>query len=43
MVKAKTENKKAYHALPTVSGTVELPTVPETTKAGTVIAAAFPA
>jgi putative spermidine/putrescine transport system substrate-binding protein len=43
MVKAKTENKKAYHALPTVSGTVELPTVPETTKAGTVISAAFPA
>ena len=35
MVKAKTENKKAYRALPPVSGTPEdCPTVPQTTKAG---------
>jgi len=43
MVKAKTENKAAYSALPKVSGTVELPTVPESNNAGKAIAAAFPA
>ncbi|MGH2861451.1 MAG: ABC transporter substrate-binding protein [Solirubrobacteraceae bacterium] len=43
MVKAKTENKKAYAGLPKVKGTVALPTVPQSAKAGTAIAAAFPA
>ena len=43
MAKAGTENKKAYAALPKVTGTPELPTVAESTKAATAIAAAFPA
>lgn len=43
MVKAKTENKKSYSALPKAPGQAELPTVAESTKAGTAIAAAFPA
>ena len=43
MVKAGTENKASYKALPTAPGQAELPTVPESTKAGAAIAAAFPA
>ena len=43
MVKAGTENKKAYAALPKVTGTIALPTVAESNKALTAIAAAFPA
>ncbi|MDE3129671.1 MAG: ABC transporter substrate-binding protein [Acidobacteriota bacterium] len=43
MVKAGTANKKAYAALPKVSGTPALPTVAQATKAGAAIAAAFPA
>jgi putative spermidine/putrescine transport system substrate-binding protein len=43
MVKAGTENKTAYKALPKAPGTAELPTVAESTKAGAAIAAAFPA
>jgi putative spermidine/putrescine transport system substrate-binding protein len=43
MVKAKTENKMAYSALPKVTGKVALPTVAESNKALTAIAAAFPA
>lgn len=43
MVKAKTEDKKAYAALPKVKGTVVLPTVKQSTVAGNAIAAAFPA
>jgi putative spermidine/putrescine transport system substrate-binding protein len=43
MVKAGTDNKAAYKALPTAPGQAELPTVPESTKAGAAIAAAFPA
>ncbi|HEX3802259.1 MAG TPA: ABC transporter substrate-binding protein [Solirubrobacteraceae bacterium] len=42
MAKAGTENKKAYAALPKVTGTPVLPTVAESTKAGEAIAAAFP-
>jgi putative spermidine/putrescine transport system substrate-binding protein len=43
MAKAGTENKAAYKALPAVKGTIALPTVAQSTKAGTAIAAAFPA
>ena len=43
MAKAGTENKKAYSALPKVTGTIALPTVAESNKALTTIAAAFPA
>jgi putative spermidine/putrescine transport system substrate-binding protein len=43
MAKAGTENKAAYKALPAVTGKIALPTVPESTKAGTAIATAFPA
>ncbi|HET9093868.1 MAG TPA: extracellular solute-binding protein [Solirubrobacteraceae bacterium] len=43
MVKAHTENKKSYAALPKAPGQAELPTVAESTKAGAAIAAAFPA
>jgi putative spermidine/putrescine transport system substrate-binding protein len=43
MVKAGTENKAAYKALPKAPGMAELPTVAQATKAGAAIAAAFPA
>ena len=43
LAKAGTENKKAYSALPKVTGTIALPTVAESNKALTTIAAAFPA
>ena len=43
MVKAGTENKTAYKALPAVTGTPALPTVAESAAAGTKIAAAFAA
>lgn len=43
MIKAGTENKKANAALPAVTGKIALPTVAQSTKAGTAIAAAFPA
>lgn len=43
MAKAGTENKAAYQALPKVTGTIALPTVAESNKALTAIAAAFPA
>jgi putative spermidine/putrescine transport system substrate-binding protein len=43
LVKAGTENKAAYKALPAVTGTPALPTVAQATKAGTAIATAFPA
>jgi putative spermidine/putrescine transport system substrate-binding protein len=43
MVKAKTENKMAYDALPKVTGTPALPTVAESSKAGLAISAAFAA
>jgi hypothetical protein len=42
MVKAGSENKAAYAALPKAKGTVALPTVAQSTKAGTAIATAFP-
>ena len=43
MIKAKTDDAKANAALPVVTGKVALPTVAQSTKAGTAIAAAFPA
>jgi putative spermidine/putrescine transport system substrate-binding protein len=43
MIKAKSDNAKANAALPVVTGKVALPTVAQSTKAGTAIAAAFPA
>ncbi len=43
MLKAGTANKTAAAALPKTGSKVALPTVPESTKAGTAIAAAFPA
>ena len=43
MVKAGTENKASYKALPKAPGKAELPTVAQSTKAGAAIAAAFPA
>ncbi len=43
MAKAGTENKMAYSALPKVTGTIALPTVAQSNKALTAIAAAFPA
>ena len=43
MAKAGTENKSAYSALPKVAGTIALPTVAQSNKALTAIAAAFPA
>jgi putative spermidine/putrescine transport system substrate-binding protein len=43
MVKAGTENKMAYSALPKVTGTIALPSVAQSNKALTAIAAAFPA
>jgi putative spermidine/putrescine transport system substrate-binding protein len=43
MVKAKTENKTAYKALPAVTGTPALPTVSQSANAGKAIAAAFAA
>jgi len=43
LVKAHKVNMAAYRKLPAVKGTPVLPTVPESTKAGTAIAAAFPA
>ncbi len=43
MAKAGTENKMAYSALPKVTGTIVLPTVAQSNKALTAIAAAFPA
>jgi putative spermidine/putrescine transport system substrate-binding protein len=43
LVKAGTENKAAYKALPAVTGKPALPTVAQATKAGTAIATAFPA
>jgi putative spermidine/putrescine transport system substrate-binding protein len=43
MLKAHTANKMAAAALPKVKGKVALPTVAESTKAGTAIAGAFPA
>jgi putative spermidine/putrescine transport system substrate-binding protein len=43
MVKAKTENKSAYSALPAVTGKIALPTVAQSNNALTKIATAFPA
>ncbi len=43
MVKKGMENKKAYAALPKVTGTPVLPTVADSAKAGLAISAAFPA
>lgn len=42
LVKAGTEDKAAYKGLPQVNGTPALPTVAQSTKAGTAIATAFP-